>query len=121
MSRRAYISHKKNEHPITHWMKEFNLDKETVMKLLVFAGHHHTGKYAQRTKFYRLPDLKNERERKNFFRVCNSIPATKRKFFRYMSGYLNGQADHSSPAISANVTKPQQGTYLSLKEVIERL
>ena len=121
MSRRAYISHKKNEHPLTHWMKEFNLDKETTSKLLVFAGHHHTGKYAQRTKFYRLPDLTNEKERIRFFRTYHSIPSSRKKFFKYMSGYLKEQLGESSHAIANRFTKPEQARYVSLREVIERL
>jgi hypothetical protein len=88
MSRRARISHKNNEHPISHWVKILAIDKETITKMLVYAGIHHTGLYAKRTKFYRLPRLNNDKELRRFSKVFHSITATKRKFNKYMAAYL---------------------------------
>lgn len=88
MSRRARISHRSNEHPISHWISEFAIDKETIKKMLIYVGIHHTGLYAKRTKFYRLPKLNNGKELRRFSKEFQSIPATKRKFLKYMSAYL---------------------------------
>jgi len=88
MSYRARKSHKNNEHPITHWIKILAIDKETIIKMLVYVGVHHTGLYAQRTDFYRLPKLNSDKELARFYKVFYSIPATKRKFINYMAGYL---------------------------------
>jgi hypothetical protein len=88
MSRQARLSHKRNEHPITYWMKELALDKETLQKFLVYAGMHHTGLYAKRTSFYRLPDSANEKEMEKFNNAFREIPATKAKFIKYISEYI---------------------------------
>ena len=88
MSRRARISHKNNEHPITYWIKELAIDKEIIKKMLVYVGIHHTGLYAKRTQFYRLPKLNNEKELRRFYQVFQSMPATKKKCTNYMAAYL---------------------------------
>lgn len=88
MSRRARISHKNNERPITYWMKELAVDKETIMKMLIYVGIHHTGLYAKRTRFYRLPRLNNDKELRRLFKVYNEMPASKKKLVNYLSGYL---------------------------------
>ena len=88
MSRNARISHKNNEHPISHWIDKLAIDKETIKEMLVYVGIHHTGLYAQRSRFYRLPHLNNEKEFRKFYKVFHSIPATKKKFIKYMSDYL---------------------------------
>jgi hypothetical protein len=107
MSRRAYISHKKNEHPITHWVKILALDKELIKKMLIYVGIHHTGMYARRTRFYRLPNLKDEKEFRRFYRTFHTIPKTKKKFIDYMSNHLQEmlreRKDHSRKG------KPQSG------------
>ncbi len=95
MSRRARISHKNKEHPITHWIKILAIDKETIKKMLICIGVHHTGMYAQRTQFYRLPRLNNEKELQRFYKEFHSIPATKRKFINYMSAYLQQKVGDS--------------------------
>ena len=84
MSRRARISHKNNEHPITYWIKILAIDKETILKMLVCIGVHHTGLYAQRTLFYRLPRLQNEKELMRFYKEYHSIPASKKKFIKFI-------------------------------------
>lgn len=88
MSRRARIAHKNSEHPITYWAKLLALENETLLKMLVYVGIHHTGLRAMRTRFYRLPDLKNDSEYRNFFSVFHSIPARKKKFINYMADKL---------------------------------
>jgi hypothetical protein len=87
-SRRAGIAHTNNEHPITHWMKELALDRQTVEKMLVYVGIHHTGLRAQRTPFYRLANLENDYEYRKFFNAFHSIPAGKKKFINYMANQL---------------------------------
>lgn len=88
MSRNARISHRNNEHPITYWIKELAIDKEMIKNMLIYAGIHHTGLYAQRTEFYRLPRMNNDRELSRFYKVFHAIPATKRKFIKYMATHL---------------------------------
>jgi hypothetical protein len=88
MSRNARISHKKNEHPITQWIKILGIDKETIKKMLVYVGIHHTGLYAKRTQFYRLPNFDNEKELSRFYEVFHSMPVTKRKFIKYIAAHF---------------------------------
>jgi hypothetical protein len=116
MSRRARISHRNNEHPITHWMKMLALDKKTILKMLVCIGVHHTGMYAQRTVFYRLPKFNKEEEMKRFFKVYNSIPATKRKFIEYMAAHLQQEVrNYSLKSTEQKVDKPVR--YIKLKDI----
>jgi hypothetical protein len=89
VSRRAGIAKKNNIHPMTYWMKELSIDKETLKKLLMYEGIHHTGLYAKRTKFYRLPNLKNEIEREAFFYVLNNANPGRKTFVQYLRNYLN--------------------------------
>jgi hypothetical protein len=117
MSRRARISHKNNEHPITHWIKVLAIDKETIKKMLIYAGVHHTGLYAQRTQFYRLPKLNNEMELARFYKVFHSMPATKRKFINYMAGYL--QLKTGKPFIDSKKPKREvPAKYIRLDQVL---
>lgn len=95
MSRRASIAHNNNEHPITHWAKELALDRETLRKILVYNGIHHTGLRAMRTRFYRMANLKNEGEYKKFFAAFHSIPASKKKFIGYMADKLQEKVKSS--------------------------
>jgi len=87
ISHRARIAKDNDAHPMTHWIKEFAIDKETLKKLLIHVGKHQTGLYAMRTDFYRMPDLKNEEEAKKFFRVYNNADPSKKKFFSKMDHY----------------------------------
>ncbi len=93
MSFRARKAHKNNEHPITYWVKELALDKDTIQKMLTYAGIHHTGVRAMRTRFYRLANLKNEGEYRRFFKMFHSIPASKKKFIHYMADILQEKID----------------------------
>jgi hypothetical protein len=95
MSRRARMAHKNNEHPISYWAKEFALDNETIKKLLVYVGMHQTGLRAMRTRFYRMPDLRNETEYNRFFRVFHSIPVSRKKFINYMADELQEIIKHN--------------------------
>src|SRR6476660_8748798 len=88
MSRRARIAHQNNEHPLTYWEKLFALDKETLKKFMVYAGIHHTGLRAMRTRFYRLPHLNNEKELRRIYRILNSVSPGKKKFISYITDYL---------------------------------
>jgi len=97
ISRRARIAHKNNQHPMSHWMEKLRLDKTTIMKMLNFAGHHHTGLYAKRTRFYRLPDWENEYEVKTFYRIFHSIPASKKKFIAHMEALLQEEVEYDLP------------------------
>lgn len=91
MSRRARIAHKEDQHPITYWEKTLALDKETLMKMLVYVGIHHTGLRAMRTRFFRLANLKNEKEYRKFFDAFHSVSPGKKKFINYMSSRLQEQ------------------------------
>jgi hypothetical protein len=93
MSRNARKAHRNNEHPLTYWKEQLGLDKETLIKMLIFAGIHHTGLRAMRTRFYRLPDLKNEKEYRRLFDTFHSIPARKKKFIDYMARKLQDKID----------------------------
>jgi hypothetical protein len=88
MSRRAIKSHNNNEHPLTHWIKILALEKEFIRKLLIYCGIHHTGLYAKRTGFYRLPNLKNENEFMRFYKIFHSIPAGRKKCVEYFADKL---------------------------------
>jgi hypothetical protein len=41
-----------------------------------------------RTRFYRLPNLKNDSEYNRLFKVFHTIPSTKKKFITYMANKL---------------------------------
>lgn len=100
MSRRASIAHKNNEHPITYWAKVLALDSETLRKMLIYIGIHHTGLRAMRTRFYRMANLKNDAEYKRFFAAFHSIPSSKKKFIEYMADVLQEKV---RPVVSAKV------------------
>ena len=117
MSRRAYISKKNNEHPITHWIKTLGLDKKTLQKMLINIGIHHTGKYAQRTLFYRLPKLHRENERERFYNVFHSIPASKKKFINYMAAHLQEQVEALANVDISKVEKAP--TYIKLADFLK--
>jgi hypothetical protein len=126
MSRNARISHKNNEHPITHWIKKLAIDKETIKKMLVYVGIHQTGLYAQRTEFYRLPKLNNEKEFARFYETFHSMPVTKRKFINYMASYLQQKVSESSFIAEKSkgenhfkLNKPKQG-YISLSDLFNK-
>ena len=87
ISHRARIAKNNNAHPMTHWIKELAIDKETLKKLLVYVGDHQTGLYAMKTQFYRMPNLKNEKEAKKFFQVYNNADPGKKKFFAKLDVY----------------------------------
>ena len=116
MSRRAYISKKNNEHPVTHWIKVLGLDKKTIQKMLVNIGIHHTGMYARRTLFYRLPKFHRENEVERFNKVFHSIPPTKKKFIKYMAAYLQDKVAAPVNAESSKVGKTP--TYIKLKDFL---
>ena len=87
MSHRARMAKDNNTHPMSHWVKEFAIDKDTLKKLLIYAGDHQTGLYAMRTGFYRMPDLKIENEAKKFFHVYNNADPAKKKFIAQLDQY----------------------------------
>ena len=87
ISHRARIAKNNDEHPMTYWIKELAIDKETLKKLLIYVGEHQTGLYAMRTGFYRMPDLKNEIEAKKFFHVYNNADPAKKKFLAQLDCY----------------------------------
>ena len=99
MSKRARISHKNNEHPITHWIKILALDNEVIKKMLIHIGVHHTGLYAKRTEFYRLPRLDNFGELNRFYKEFHSIPATKKKCIKYFADYFQKEVQASNPKL----------------------
>lgn len=109
MSRNARISHKNMEYPISHWMKILAADKETVKKMLIYAGMHHTGLYAKRTQFYRLPRLNNWKELARLYNVFHTIPATRRKFINYMADYLQQKVSDNQTLILKSPAKNNQG------------
>jgi hypothetical protein len=117
MSRRAYISHKNNEHPITHWMSLLGLDKITAKKIIIYASYHHTGLYARHTRFYRLPNLDDEREFRRFYKAFHSIAATKKKFINYMAGYLQSEVKVEETDIPEPVLQ-RKNNYISLAAFI---
>lgn len=116
MSRRAYISHKNHEHPVSHWIKILSLDKETIEKMLICIGIHHTGMYAMRTKFYRFPKLNNEKEMNRFSKTFRTIPTTKKKFFRYVEDYFGtaSTVTKTESMVKNNSGKPR---YISLRDI----
>lgn len=89
ISHRARIAKDNNAHPMTYWIKELAIDKETLKKLLVFVGEHQTGLYAMRTGFFRMPDLKSEDEAKKFNYVYNNADPAKKKFLTKLDQYRN--------------------------------
>jgi len=95
ISRRASIAHKNNQHPMSYWIEKLRLDKATIKKMLNYAGHHHTGLYAKRTRFYRLPDWENEFEVERFYRTFHSIPVSKKKFIAHMEALLQEEVEHA--------------------------
>ena len=114
MSRRAYISHKKNEHPITYWIKELAIDKKKIKEMLTCIGVHHTGLYAQRTKFYRLPKLHKEWEFEKFYKAFHSLPATKKKCINFL-------ANHLQENVIIIPKKKFEKKYVSLKEIFAEI
>jgi hypothetical protein len=112
MSRRAYISHKKNEHPITHWIKILALDRKILKRMLVNIGVHHTGLYAKRTLFYRLPKLNKEHEMSRFYESFRTIPASKKKCIKYLAEYLQQPLEVSKSA-DKNIK------YIKLKDIFD--
>lgn len=96
MSRRARISHRNHEHPITFWIKEFNLDKEMIKRMLIYVGIHHTGLYAKRTKFFRLPKLNDEKELRRFNIEFQKVSPGKKKFINFISNYLQMSIDRDA-------------------------
>jgi hypothetical protein len=108
MSRRAIKAHNNNEHPLTHWMKILGLEKETIKSMFPYCGIHHTGLYAKRTGFYRLPNLKNEKEFRKFYNVFRSIPAGKKKCIDYFSEWLQEKVN-CKPAVNRIVYLDSNG------------
>jgi hypothetical protein len=99
ISRRAIIAKKNNEHPMSYWAKELNIDNEVLKNLLIYVGIHHTGLYAKRTKFYRMPDLSNEAEAKVFFKVLHNANPSRKKFVDYLLNYL-GESNRKGKLVS---------------------
>ena len=87
MSHRARIAKDNDAYPMSYWVKEFVIDKETLKRMLIYVGKHQTGLYGMRTGFYRMPDLKNEEEAKRFFFTYNNADPAKKKFLAQMDVY----------------------------------
>ena len=104
---------------MTWWVKELGLDKETLKSMLVCIGIHHTGMYAKRTLFYRLPKWNSVHEAERFFDVFFSIPPTKKRFFQFMD-------EHGKLPIfklPENIQEPESSTlksarYIKLSDLI---
>jgi hypothetical protein len=108
ISHRARIAKDNDAHPMTHWVKEFAIDKETLKKLLVFVGKHQTGLYAMRTEFYRMPDLKIEEEAKKFFYVYNNVDPAKKKFVSQLNLYRKKNNEKKLISVSKYFEKQDQ-------------
>jgi hypothetical protein len=100
ISHRARIAKDNHAFPITHWMKDFAIDKETLKKLLIPVGKHQTGLYGKRTDFYRMPDLKNEEEARRFKNVFNNTDPAKKKFFEKMNLYRKNTDERKYISVS---------------------
>lgn len=88
MSRRGREAMANNEFPIHHWIERFLMPEDQIEKLLIYMGMHHTGKYGDETKFYRLPDPYDTQELMLIYHAFHSTPATKLNFINIMSNHL---------------------------------
>ena len=88
MSRRGRIAILNNEFPIGYFMHLFGMGQTETELMLVYMGVHHTGRKAELTKFYRLPDKDNTIELANYFDAFHSISADQKKFIDFMSQFL---------------------------------
>lgn len=80
MSLRAIDAYKSGIMPATQWSQKLGISTELVRELLEWDSWHHTGKYAQATDFYRLPQRNVLLEKAHEF-----VSPRKKKFWNYVN------------------------------------
>lgn len=80
MSLRAMDAYRVGVMPASKWSTKLGIKAEEVRNLLDYDSHHHTGKYAMYTAFYRLPEKSELAER-----ATGIISERKKKFWDYLN------------------------------------
>lgn len=89
MSINAINSYEAGEKPASKWAKELGITTEQVRFLLVETGWHHTGKFANQTNFFRLPEDEDELTLLMELAGDDYIPFSKKKFWKKIEELKN--------------------------------